>query len=146
MKRPDLILCAILGGLILGLVVLFVWAWRESERRDVTPFRDEMMVKMMRRKQETSDGIEKALRQSRFRAVEAGVERLRELAVVADWYVEKEAYRVHSNDFRVALDRLDQSAQQRDLTAATTAYRQLQASCVDCHDLTGRFASGRRNR
>jgi len=135
MNRGDWILYAALGVLLLTSVGFFTWAWRAAAERDAVPFRDEMIDKMMRQKEQAAQAIEQGIGQRDYKRMEAGIVRLRDLAIAADWYAADAIYRQHSDDFRQTLNRLDRSVQDRDLEATRRSYAELRVSCVNCHEL-----------
>lgn len=135
MKRGDWILYAALGVLLLTSLGFFTWAWRAAARRDAVPYRDGMINIMMRQKDQAARTIEQGIERTDYRRMEAGMARLRELAVAADWYADDALYRRHSDAFRQTLDRLNRTVQDRNLEAVRRTFAELRVTCSECHEL-----------
>jgi HAMP domain-containing protein len=138
MKRPDLVLLVALALLLLASLGFFAWAWQTAAKRDAVRFRNEMIDKMMRQKEQAAQSIQQGIAAADYRTIETGIARLRDLAVAADWYAAEASYRQHSDEFRQTLEELAQSAREQDLEATRQSYADLRVTCANCHALNRR--------
>lgn len=95
---------------------------------------DEKLSKFMRQKLDASNEVLEGLVTEDFEMIEKGAASMKRLSAAEQWQVSNDAlYRQHSNQFRRAMEKLEKSAKDKQLEAATLAWVEGTMSCLECH-------------
>lgn len=128
---------SVAGGVLLLIIALgFVWLWFASDARDSRPGADELVVRLMKRKNTAMVNIRDGVEQGDPGRAERGVAELHRIGAASNWYLPDQRYSQLSDQFRRALDELSKVLAARDTQQARTAYWVLTESCLACHRQT----------
>jgi hypothetical protein len=88
----------------------------------------------MRLKLECAQKVLEGIALEDFELITFNAEKLKAISQSSDWQVRQSAeYQRHTGDFTRQADALIKAAERRNVDAATVAYFQMTASCVNCH-------------
>lgn len=110
---------------VLGFAVLIAHA--QQEPRNAT--RDAMRFKLY-----FAQGVLEGITTENHSLIATNAQKLKALSQSTDWKLRSSReYQRLTSDFERATERLERSARNRNVDAATVAYFQLTTTCVTCH-------------
>lgn len=95
---------------------------------------DAALSEFMRQKLEASNQILEGLVTEDFDLVGKGAEKLQEISSSEQWRISNDAlYRQYSGEFQRIAKRLEQTAKDKKLEAATLTWIETTMGCIECH-------------
>jgi hypothetical protein len=96
--------------------------------------KDRVFKKLMQDKLKSSQAILEGLALADFGKMEHNADRLLSISNADEWFAYKTPeYKLFSNEFRRAADKLARSAKARNIDGAALSYVELTMTCVRCH-------------
>jgi hypothetical protein len=125
--------------LLLAAVLSCYWLWSWAGSLDSGVKRDGLAAQFMQRKTAATLEIRDGLAEGSFRRAERGASKLRQIGEASAWFLPAAQYGALSDDFRDALNSLDEALPKRESTRLQNAYADLIRSCIDCHRQASRY-------
>jgi hypothetical protein len=134
MNAKSLVLLSAIGILLLGGLVAFsVWIWSLSTSFDSGDEPVALTDQFMQRKSVAASHIRDGVSSGSFRRAERGVSELRRIGEACNWFLPDDQYSALSDDFRNALNLLDEAVSRQNAIELAEAYTRLVGSCTRCH-------------
>jgi hypothetical protein len=119
--------------LLLGIAALFIWLWRLTGAIDSRATDRPLTTQLMQRKLETTLGLRWAVAEGDLARARRETADLSRISRTLNWYLTDQQHDALREEFRQALERLDQTASDGDPAGTRDAYSELIRGCVNCH-------------
>lgn len=97
--------------------------------------RSKIFKKLMDQKLKSSQKILEGLALNDFKKTATGAEDLLRISNTEEWFAYKtREYKLHSNEFRRAAEKLLKKSKEKNLDGAALAYMELTMTCIRCHE------------